>query len=591
MSSADGSPIKDKDELVPEHLEKTGTLSSVDDVSELDRTARKRLDRRFDKHILPWLFGLWLLAFIDRSNIGNARIDGLADDLHLNEDKFNITLAVFYIPYICVDVPSNWIVKRLGAGYYLPGIVAAWGVVSLCIGFVTTYTGLIVARFFLGLCEGGLLGGMIIYLAMFYERRQLVRRITLFYCAAPLSGAFGGLLATGLAEIKTDGYDGWPFIFFLEGAITLIFGLVTIAFLPHTPAHAKFLSQDERDLAAKRMAVDAAHSTTTGDVKEEKFDWHWVRMALLNWNTILLSLNFFAIITPIYSYSLFLPTIIRDLGYSRVNAQLLTVPPNFAAFLVVPAVGYISDRYGVRGPFMLCGLLLALIGYLMLISTGKPHINYGGTFFVASGIFPTSPLVMGMIANLAAFIATFTYLQEDAPRYITGHAINIGMLGLSAILCTILIIYQKWENRLRAQGKRDYRLQESSEERLGYRHPRFSMSDWLVVHRYTLLTSREEFRPTGSKRYTSSSAAEMSHDRDFQRKEQIRQDIVQQIEDAKQLSEQAGAWLTQIFQLAAKKDHRLSAKETTSKDPFYTQVRYRDRMSKNVIKSVDAYNR
>ncbi|KAL9050802.1 MAG: hypothetical protein Q9162_006423 [Coniocarpon cinnabarinum] len=571
MSSADGSPIKDKDELVPEHLEKTGTLSSVDDVSELDRTARKRLDRRFDKHILPWLFGLWLLAFIDRSNIGNARIDGLADDLHLNEDKFNITLAVFYIPYICVDVPSNWIVKRLGAGYYLPGIVAAWGVVSLCIGFVTTYTGLIVARFFLGLCEGGLLGGMIIYLAMFYERRQLVRRITLFYCAAPLSGAFGGLLATGLAEIKTDGYDGWPFIFFLEGAITLIFGLVTIAFLPHTPAHAKFLSQDERDLAAKRMAVDAAHSTTTGDVKEEKFDWHWVRMALLNWNTILLSLNFFAIITPIYSYSLFLPTIIRDLGYSRVNAQLLTVPPNFAAFLVVPAVGYISDRYGVRGPFMLCGLLLALIGYLMLISTGKPHINYGGTFFVASGIFPTSPLVMGwlannlsphyvratgtgfqiMIANLAAFIATFTYLQEDAPRYITGHAINIGMLGLSAILCTILIIYQKWENRLRAQGKRDYRLQESSEER----------------------------------------AAEMSHDRDFQRKEQIRQDIVQQIEDAKQLSEQAGAWLTQIFQLAAKKDHRLSAKETTSKDPFYTQVRYRDRMSKNVIKSVDAYNR
>lgn len=106
-------------------------------------------------------------------------------------------------------VPSNWLVKKIGAGHYLPGLVTAWGVVSMCLGFVKTYEGLLVARFFLGLTEGGLLGGVIIYLAMFYPRNQLTIRIGLFYCAAPLSGAFGGLLATGLSEIRTKGYNGW----------------------------------------------------------------------------------------------------------------------------------------------------------------------------------------------------------------------------------------------------------------------------------------------------------------------------------------------------------------------------------------------
>lgn len=110
-------------------------------------------------------------------------------------------------------MPSNWVLKYFKAGYYLPALLLAWGVVSMCTGFVKSYKGLLIARAFLGLTEGGLLGGMIIYLAMFYRRHQLLYRIGLFYCAAPLSGAFGGLLAAGLTKIHTKNYKGWPFIF------------------------------------------------------------------------------------------------------------------------------------------------------------------------------------------------------------------------------------------------------------------------------------------------------------------------------------------------------------------------------------------
>ncbi|KAM0127045.1 hypothetical protein ACHAQE_006631 [Botrytis cinerea] len=224
ISISPNSEIHDEKPAVAE-LENPSTTPPDEEVQvskELDRL----ISKKFDKHIVPWLFGLWLLAFIDRSNIGNAKIDGLAADLGiLTGTKFNIALAIFYVPYICVDIPSNWLVKRIGAGYYLPALIIGWGLISLCVGFVKTWKSLLIARFFLGLMEGGLLGGIIIYLAMFYRRHQLMRRIGLFYCAAPLSGAFGGLLATGLSEIKTKGYNGWPFIFFVEGGITLLFGI------------------------------------------------------------------------------------------------------------------------------------------------------------------------------------------------------------------------------------------------------------------------------------------------------------------------------------------------------------------------------
>ncbi|KAL8945777.1 MAG: hypothetical protein Q9222_007731, partial [Ikaeria aurantiellina] len=330
-----------------------------DDNYTIDPALSQRITYKFDRHIIPWLFGLWLLAFIDRSNIGNARIDGLSEDLKLDGNKFNIALTVFYIPYILIDVPSNWFLKYCGAGRYLPGLLIAWGIVGMCTGFVKDYGGLLACRFFLGLCEGGLLGGMILYLSMFYRRHELLFRIGMFYCAAPLSGAFGGLLATGLAQIHHGGYNRWPWIFIVEGVITIVYGLVTIFFLPPTPSYAKFLTEDEKHAAVHRMGLDAHGASATSKVESERFSWHWVRMAILNVNTIVLSLNFFAIITP-------------------VKAQLFTVPPNMAGFFAVILCSFLSDRIKGRGPIMIGCCSIAIVGYIMLIVKTRPLVHYGG---------------------------------------------------------------------------------------------------------------------------------------------------------------------------------------------------------------------
>lgn len=140
-------------------------------------------------------------------HVGNAKIDG--KDLGLTGNEFNVALMGFYILYILLDVPSNWLLKIVGGGRYLPLLGMAWGIVGTCIGAVRSYGGLIACRLFLGACEGGMFGGIILYLSMFYKRHQLMFRLGIFYCAAPLSGAFGGLLATGLAQIDYHGYDGW----------------------------------------------------------------------------------------------------------------------------------------------------------------------------------------------------------------------------------------------------------------------------------------------------------------------------------------------------------------------------------------------
>ena len=158
----------------------------------------------------------------------------------------------------------------------------------------------------------------------------------------------------------------------------------------------------------------------------------------MNVNTLLMSFNFFLILIPIYSFSLFLPSIIEGMGYeSIIRIQLFTVPPNFLAFLVVIATSFISDKIKMRGPCIVVGFSVALIGYIMNIASDKSGVKYAGTFFIAAEVFPCSPLILAWLSNnlaphytkatglgfivavgnCGAFVATFTYLSEDAPDY------------------------------------------------------------------------------------------------------------------------------------------------------------------------------
>lgn len=172
-------------------------------------------------------------------------------------NDFNIALFVFFIPYILFEVPSNMLLKNLRPSIFLSSIMAGWGVLTVCEGVTKSFAGLVVCRVLIGVLEAGLLPGCVYLISMFYKRSELQVRITLFFSAAPIGGAFSGLLAYAIAHMDgIAGYGGWRWIFILEGLFTILVAIASFWLVPDWPTTAKFLKPEERELLLRRLAND-----------------------------------------------------------------------------------------------------------------------------------------------------------------------------------------------------------------------------------------------------------------------------------------------------------------------------------------------
>ncbi|KAL2262577.1 hypothetical protein VTK26DRAFT_907 [Humicola hyalothermophila] len=484
------------------HSSKDGASSDASDVpdSELEWSAEEEaaIRHKIDWHTVPLVTVLYMLCFLDRINIGNARIQGMADDLDLNVGvRFNWALSIFYIVYLLIEVPSNILLKRFGGRYYLPLLVLGFGFVSMCTAFVRDFGGLMVARVFLGIFEGGAFPGIAFFLSCFYKRNELLFRMGIYVSAASIAGAFGGLLATGLSRIPDWGAASmrihtWRNIFFFEGLVTCIVAVVAPIWMPTTPATAYFLNERERRIAAERLVrehkADQAANVTWRDIKQAFFCIHNYTCAL----------GFFLINITVQGLSVFLPTILNDLGpeWTNTQAQLYSVPPYVAACLVAIAIAYASDKTHQRGIWLAAFSCLAVIGFAILRWETRASIRYMAVYFVTVGAFPGGPGFLSWAMNNSAgpgvravssayvvtlgtiggIVATWTYVRDDAPKYFTGHAINLGGQIATVCLAVFGIFYCMYENRARAAGKRDHRLEGLSEEeqlKLGNRHPNY----------------------------------------------------------------------------------------------------------------------
>ncbi|KAJ7276379.1 MFS transporter [Mycena haematopus] len=500
-------------------------------------TARKIL-WKLDCRVLPPLALLWLCNFIDRSNVGNARIAGLEKDTHLVGNQFNIVLTVFYATYLLVEVPSNLVMKKVKPNRWIPFLVFMWGAVTTLTSVVHNFGGLIAIRMFLGLCEGGLLPGIILYLSTIYKPHELQLRVGIFYASASLSGAFGGLLATAILDMDGIGkLAGWRWIFVLEGLATVVSSFIAAIFLPESIAGAKFLTAEEKEFALGRFHQDEAITANTLDtivaapsaqereekektdiyisehadsptpqakpihMMDEKFEWSEVIRGLTDFQAWVTGIAYLGLIVSLYSFSLFLPTIVAGLGYTGKSAQLHTVPPYVPATVLTVVVAILSDRLKWRGPFILICLPFAIAGYILAIAASTNAQRYGAVFLIAAGVYPSGPAILSIlpnngsgyykratttalqlaVANTGGFIATNIYTTDQAPTYIRGHSIVLAFLILAWILVAVNVWYCTSENRARAEGRRQGNIT-AYEERwnsgktrapIGDRHPNF----------------------------------------------------------------------------------------------------------------------
>jgi hypothetical protein len=227
-------------------------------------------------------------------------------------------------------------------------------------------------------------------------------RIGLFYTSASLSGAFGGLLARGLLEIGPHTkLIGWRWIFIIEGLLTVAVGILSYFLLPNSIETSHFLKPEEKAFARQRLHQDKpALGLDRGEV--DSFRWAEVRRGIFSLQLWLSASAYFAILAGLYSFGLFLPSIIKGLGYTANEAQLFTVPPYAVAAVITVFVAVMSDRLKMRGVLMLFTLPVAIIGYAVIANTSSNHVKYGMTFLMATGLYSGVPCVLGWISNNSA---------------------------------------------------------------------------------------------------------------------------------------------------------------------------------------------
>ena len=210
-------------------------------------------------------------------------------------------LTLFFVGYILFEVPCNIVLKRTSPKFWLPTLTVIWGVVTTLQGIIHNLTGFFVIRFFLGIAEGGLFPGVIFYLGFFYLRGERQLRVSFFFSAAALAGAFGGVLAWAIAHMKgVAGLNGWQWIFILEGLLTVLIGVAAYFFISNYPESSTFLSEGEKTVLAKRLALD------NDATPHEGFTWANVTLALKDPKVWLYCAAYHTMSLPLYTLSLFL---------------------------------------------------------------------------------------------------------------------------------------------------------------------------------------------------------------------------------------------------------------------------------------------
>ncbi|CAH0057085.1 unnamed protein product [Clonostachys solani] len=429
----------------------------------------KKILRKMDLRLIPMLALLYLLSFLDRGNIGNAKIEGLQEDLNMTGDQYNWCLTVFFFTYAFFEVPSNLMLKKLRPSRWLPLIMVAWGLVMTLMGIVRSYHGLLVARLFLGLTEAGLFPGVAYYLTMWYCRHEIQLRQAMFFSAASVAGAFSGLLAFGIAKMDgVGGLEGWRWIFILEGIVTVLVAFASFFLLYDFPETASFLTEEERQFVIYRLKYQGQTTTQSDEgtvqvAQAEDFQWRYVWQAFRDWQIWLNLFVYWAIVCPLYGISLFLPSIINSLGYTSSTAQLLTIPIYITASILAVIVAWSSDRVGKRSPFIIGFLCMMAVGFIMCISSENPRVVYAGVFIATCAIYPAFPGNIAWLSNnlagsykrsvgmaiqigagnLGGAMASNFYRQKDKPRYILGHALEIGFIGAGLIAALTLVVSYK----------------------------------------------------------------------------------------------------------------------------------------------------
>jgi sugar phosphate permease len=377
-------------------------------------------DKVFKKvawRIMPILFLIFVLSYMDRVNIGYAKLQ-FSGKLGLTDATYGMGAGIFFIGYLATGIPSNILLAKIGARATISRIMVSWGIVSSLMTFISTPFEFYFLRFLLGLSEGGLAPGVYLYLTYWFPENRRARMVAVFLAALPIAGVVCAPLSGYLLETMNNvgGLGGWQWMFLLEGSPSIIVGITAYFVIENSPDAAKWLEPGERDVIAASLARDARNKI----VSKRRTN---VRDALTSRTFLVLAVIEIIGGVAISGFAFWLPQIVHDLGVTKLSHNgIVTAIPYLSASVAMIFWGYLSDHLQERHWHYAIAASLGAIGLLIAC------LNKGNIYFA---IFGLSLAYSGIISCVSVFWAyATTYLKSSAA------VIGIGMLNAAASLAT-----------------------------------------------------------------------------------------------------------------------------------------------------------
>ena len=438
-----------------------GAMSLTPD---LDTGARAR--KRVTKRLIPFLFVLYLIAFLDRVNVSFAALQ-MTDELGLTPEAFGFGAGIFFIGYVLLEIPGAVLVESWSARKWLARIMISWGLLAACTGLIQTATQFYIIRFLLGMAEAGFFPGVLVYLSHWYREEDRAKAVAMFMAAMPVAELVGAPVSGMLMQIDWLGLSGWRWLLMLEGLPAVIFGIITLFYLTDKPDDARWLPGDEREwlkreLAKNKGRYNEAHSKSV---------WN----GLKDPRVLMLTLAYFGATNANYGTLIWLPKILKSVSGS---SNLIVTGISAIPFIIAVPVGLLvsahSDKTGERKwhgalvtaigalslalmPFGLSSTVLSVM--LFAVTTTAIYAMKGPFWAIATTVLDgkakaASVGLINSLGNLGGFVGPYTvgYLMSRSSSYGPGLAYLAFCLGMSATLLYIAGRRAQREQRLAAVG-------------------------------------------------------------------------------------------------------------------------------------------
>jgi ACS family tartrate transporter-like MFS transporter len=369
--------------------------------------------RRVTRRLMPFLFLLYLLNFLDRVNVGFAALQ-MNRDLGFGPRVYGLGAGIFFLAYALFEVPSNLVLARTGARIWIARIMISWGLVASAMMFVRSAESFYALRLLLGVAEAGFFPGIIYYLTYWYPARERARAYSAFLAAIPLSGIVGGPISGALLELDgTAGLAGWQWLFLLEGIPSVLVGFWVLGYLTDRPSSARWLPAEEaawleRTLEAERSQLAEPHGSGLTRALRDPDVWH-------------LALIYFLVVVGLYGFALWLPQLVKTIpGLSDFQIGLVTAIPYLVAAVGMVAVGTRSDRTGERYLHMAISTLTGAAGFVLAAYLRDP----------VPLVLALAVVAFGVLAPIGVFWSLPTaFLKDRAAAGGIAFINSIGALG------------------------------------------------------------------------------------------------------------------------------------------------------------------